>query len=210
MTGALGRAGLPGPKFDASITTLRVTLDRHGLLGPETSRWLKEIGAEVLDPGLQRALALVHRGYEVDDQVLRAQLAMDSDDARALLRDLVNGQWLKYPPRPGEAYRPGQRLERAQRDRGALLPMPVDVAEPSRRSRTSGSWRSSTGLRRYRSMRLRSEWGHRRTRCAHACGCWSARAPWKRRRYRKAGTADIVSPVRGARPSGGGAGSNLT
>ena len=121
MTGALGRAGLPAPRFEATTTRLTVTLDRHGLLSPATAEWLQEIGAGTLDPPLQRALVLVKRGYEVDDQVLRAQLAIDSDDARSLLRVLVDGEWLKYPLRLGEAYRPGARLERAEQNRSALF-----------------------------------------------------------------------------------------
>lgn len=132
MTGALGRAGLPAPRFDATTTSLKVTLDRHGLLSPETAVWLEEIGGGNLDAQLQRALVLVHRGYEVDDQVLRAQLAIDSEDARGLLRVLVDGDWLRFPPRVGEAYRPGKRLEQAEQNRGALIPMEPAVQDARR------------------------------------------------------------------------------
>lgn len=132
MTGALGRAGLPAPRFDATVTSLKVTLDRHGLLNPDTELWLSEIGAGRLDARLQRALVLVHRGYEVDDQVLRAQLAMDGEDARGILRQLVEGGWLRFPPRIGEAYRPGTRLEQAKRSLGALVSLPAQLA-PDRR-----------------------------------------------------------------------------
>lgn len=35
MTGALGRAGLPAPRFDATVMGVKVTLDGHGLLIPK-------------------------------------------------------------------------------------------------------------------------------------------------------------------------------
>lgn len=114
MTGALGRAGLAAPRYLATVTSMAVVLDRHGLLNPETNQWLASIGADTLDPDARRALVLVHRGYAVDDQVLRAQLAMDSADARAVLRGLVDAGWLQYPRRTDGAYREGHRLEAAE------------------------------------------------------------------------------------------------
>lgn len=122
MAGVLGRMGLPAPRFEARTTSMTVTLDRHGLLTPEAGEWLTDIGASSLPPDLQRALVLVHRGYEVEDQLLRAQFGMDSEDAKAILRELVLAGWLRYPSRPGDAYRPGQRLVDADRDRDSLLP----------------------------------------------------------------------------------------
>ncbi len=113
MTGALGRAGLAAPRYLASVTSMTVVLDRHGLLNPDTDQWLASIRASSLDPDSRRALVLVHRGYAVDDQVLRAQLAMDSADARAVLRGLVDEGWLQYPRRTDGAYRQGPRLEAA-------------------------------------------------------------------------------------------------
>ncbi len=122
MAGVLGRMGLPAPRFDASSTSMTVTLDRHGLLTPETSQWISSIGADGLDPDLQRALVLVHRGYEVEDQLLRAQFGMDTPDAKAILRTLVSDGWLRYPSRSGGAYRPGQRLQDAELNSDSLFP----------------------------------------------------------------------------------------
>ena len=111
MTGALGRAGLAAPRFDATLTGMTVVLERHGLLSPDVDQWLAEVGAEGLEPDQQRVLALVHRELDVEDQLLRALLGIDSHDAQDLLRSLVDNGWLRYPPRPGEAYRRGARLQ---------------------------------------------------------------------------------------------------
>ena len=111
MTGALGQAGLAAPKYDATVTRVTVALGRHGLLDPQVDQWLAEIGAAGLDVERRRALALVHLGFQVDDQVLRAHLAMDSNDARAVLRSLVEEGWLQYPRQSDGPYRPGARLE---------------------------------------------------------------------------------------------------
>ncbi|GAA4167518.1 ATP-binding protein [Gryllotalpicola koreensis] len=111
MTGSLGRAGLAAPRFDATLTAMTVVLERHGLLSPEVDEWLAEIGADDLELDQQRALALVHRELDVEDQLLRALLGIDSHDAQDVLRSLVDDGWLRYPARPGEAYRRGARLQ---------------------------------------------------------------------------------------------------
>jgi ATP-dependent DNA helicase RecG len=111
MTGALGRAGLAAPRFDATLTGMTVVLERHGLLSPDIAEWLAEVGAAGLDADQQRVLALVHRDLDVEDQLLRALLGIDSHDAQDVLRSLVDEGWLRYPVRPGEAYRRGSRLQ---------------------------------------------------------------------------------------------------
>ncbi|MCL2515844.1 MAG: winged helix-turn-helix transcriptional regulator [Microbacteriaceae bacterium] len=111
MTGALGRAGLPAPRFEATATGMTTVLERHGLLTPDVTEWFEDIGAESLEPDQQRALALVHRELPVEDQLLRALLGIDSHDAQDVLRSLVDDGWLRYPARPGEAYRRGARLQ---------------------------------------------------------------------------------------------------
>lgn len=126
MAGVLGGMGLPAPHFSASTTSMTVTLDRHGLLTPEMSNWIAVIGADGLDPKLQRTLALVHRGYDVEDQLLRAQFGMDSTDAQRTLRKMVSAGWLRYPSRSGGAYRPGQRLQGVERE-SVLLDLPDEV-----------------------------------------------------------------------------------
>jgi ATP-dependent DNA helicase RecG len=111
MTGSLGRAGLAAPRFDATLTGMTVVLERHGLLSPDVSEWLTDVGADELEPDQQRALALVHRDLDVEDQLLRALLGIDSHDAQDVLRSLVDDGWLRYPARPGEPYRRGVRLK---------------------------------------------------------------------------------------------------
>lgn len=110
MAGLLGRAGLAAPKIANERSHVRVTLDRHGLLTPQVEAWLRSIGAGSLSADLQRTLALVHNNHDVDAHVLRAQLAIDTDDARGLLQTLVDRNWLRYPRGAGEPYRPGQKL----------------------------------------------------------------------------------------------------
>ncbi|MFC4243755.1 ATP-binding protein [Gryllotalpicola reticulitermitis] len=111
MTGSLGRAGLAAPRFDATLTSMTVVLERHGLLSPDVDEWLADVGADVLEPDQQRVLALVHRDLDVEDQLLRALLGIDSHDAQDVLRSLVDEGWLRYPARPGERYRRGHRLQ---------------------------------------------------------------------------------------------------
>jgi ATP-dependent DNA helicase RecG len=111
MTGALGRAGLPAPRFDTTTTAMTTVLERHGLLTPEVVDWLEDLGADALVPDQQRVLALVHREQPVEDQLLRALLGIDSHDAQDVLRSLVDDGWLRYPTKPGEAYRRGTRLQ---------------------------------------------------------------------------------------------------
>ncbi|GAA4161382.1 ATP-binding protein [Gryllotalpicola daejeonensis] len=111
MTGSLGRAGLAAPRFEATLTSMTVVLERHGLLSPDVDEWLADIGADGLEPDQQRVLALVHRELDVEDQLLRALLGIDSHDAQDVLRSLVDEGWLRYPARPGEAYRRGPRLQ---------------------------------------------------------------------------------------------------
>jgi Predicted transcriptional regulator containing an HTH domain and an uncharacterized domain shared with the mammalian protein Schlafen len=111
MTGSLGRAGLPAPRFEARLTSMTVVLERHGLLTPDVAEWLADLGAEGLTADQQRVLALVHRDMEVEDQLLRALLGIDSYDAQDVLRSLVDDGWLRFPARPGEEYRRGPRLQ---------------------------------------------------------------------------------------------------
>jgi ATP-dependent DNA helicase RecG len=111
MTGSLGRAGLAAPRFEATLTSMTVVLERHGLLSPDVDEWLADVGADGLEPDQQRVLALVHRELDVEDQLLRALLGIDSHDAQDVLRSLVDEGWLRYPARPGEAYRRGSRLQ---------------------------------------------------------------------------------------------------
>lgn len=122
MAGLLGRAGLAAPKITNETSHVRVTLDRHGLLTPEVEAWLRTIGAGSLSADLQRTLALIHNDHDVDAHVLRAQLAIDTDDARRLLQTLVDRGWLRYPLRSGEPYRRGEKLAKS----AASDQLPID------------------------------------------------------------------------------------
>lgn len=116
MTGVLGRSGLAGPFFTETSTSLIVTLDRHILLDPETSLWLESIGASGLPVEQKRVLALIHRGYTVDDALLRAQFGLDNRGASGLLRELVSDGWLRPPSRAGRPYLAAARsIESTQR-----------------------------------------------------------------------------------------------
>ncbi|WP_430647258.1 ATP-binding protein [Agromyces sp. GXS1127] len=121
MAGALGRAGLGAPIFDVTTTNVMLTLERHGLLDPDTTRWLDGIGASHLDTDSQMAMVMVHRDVPIDDQVLRSTFGMDSGDARQLLQRLADSGWIQYPVRPGEPYRRGPRLDAAEREAESLF-----------------------------------------------------------------------------------------
>ncbi|TXK18832.1 ATP-binding protein [Homoserinibacter sp. GY 40078] len=110
MTGVMGRAGLLAPRFLPTITGMTVVLDRHGILGPDVEPWLQEVGASRLDRPERLALALVYRGFDLHDQLLRALLGVDTEEAKQTLRGLVIGGWLAFPKRPGDPYRPGALL----------------------------------------------------------------------------------------------------
>jgi len=131
MTGVLGLAGLAAPKFVSDVTSMRVILDRHGILTPELDGWFESIGARTLDRYSRIALAQVSRGIGVHDKQLRSLLGIDTDDAKQVLRGLVSEGWLSYPRGPGQSYRFGPRLQSA----GGSIPLEpfgTGVATPPR------------------------------------------------------------------------------
>lgn len=130
MAGVLGRSGLAAPLFAETATSLSVTLDRDGLMDPATSQWLESIGAGDLPVDEQRILALVHRGYPVEDTLLRVQFGMDMREASDTLRGLVSAGWLRHPRRAAAPYLPAPRLSGAEQP--ALLELPA--AETNGRS----------------------------------------------------------------------------
>ncbi|GMA28722.1 ATP-binding protein [Arenivirga flava] len=134
MIGALGRAGLPAPRFDATVTSFTVVLDRHGLLSPEINAWLEQIGAGDLPLDHRLTLALFHRGLAVDGRLLRAQLAIDTEDAREILRTLVKESWLAFPAALDGPYREGPLLMRARTREQSFFP-DIEVEESIERTR---------------------------------------------------------------------------
>jgi ATP-dependent DNA helicase RecG len=132
MAGVLGQAGLTAPRFRAAVTSMSVSLDRHGILTPEIDAWLDGIGAHGLARHSRIALALVRHGFDVHDQLLRSQLGIDTEEAKQVLRELVAAGWLSYPRRPGEAYRVGALLSQGIiKAQPPLLDLPFEQPRPA-------------------------------------------------------------------------------
>lgn len=89
MITAMRRHGLPAPRFELEPGAFKVILERFGLMTPAVQAWLDEIGH-----GANRiqdvALVLARDQGSVTPALLRAQLGLDSDDARAELQALAN------------------------------------------------------------------------------------------------------------------------
>lgn len=114
MVGTMRSLGLPIPKFKVTDTSFTTVLLRHGLMDPDVAQWLEDVGAGGLKEPERLALALFRRGQELNDQVLRSQLGMDSLDALTVLLDLTRQGWLARPSRPGLNFRPGSLLNAGQ------------------------------------------------------------------------------------------------
>ncbi len=130
MIGLMRQSGLAVPIFKDRTTSFRVQLDRHGLLDPETQRWLDAIGASHLDQQSQCVLVMVDRNTQIDDQTVRHQLAIDTRDAQRLLSRLANDGWLINPAHPSGEYAAGERL------RARHLFQDETSIEPPRRSQS--------------------------------------------------------------------------
>ncbi|MBU8578968.1 ATP-binding protein [Brevibacterium luteolum] len=80
--------GLPVPVYEATLDSVKVTLQRHGLLSPETRDWLGSI------PGADRTkeenlvLALIRHSDAITVDGIRQVLDIDSDRARSILGTL--------------------------------------------------------------------------------------------------------------------------
>jgi ATP-dependent DNA helicase RecG len=129
MAGSMGRMGLSVPRFDVSTTRVAVHLDRYGLLDPGVQEWLTSIGAAGLPREQQSALALLHQGHELHDQVLRFQLAMDSADAAAVLEHLARDGWLFRRPGARPTYTAGSRVSATRPLTFEEVPRPLSADE---------------------------------------------------------------------------------
>lgn len=120
MAHAMRDHGLPIPEFEATITQVTVTLSRFGLLTPETGQWLERNTAGH-EPSTHEKIALVltlTHGH-VTPKELRAQIGMDTDDARTLLDRLSADDFLQrigddrytLPPQPELFPNPTPRTE---------------------------------------------------------------------------------------------------
>ena len=94
MIAAMREHGLPAPDYSAStLSRVVVKLDRFGLLGPDVVEWLEALPFD-LDRESQVAMAIARRNGTVTVGDLRAQLGLDSDDARRVIARLVSEEAL--------------------------------------------------------------------------------------------------------------------
>ncbi|WP_024794018.1 ATP-binding protein [Tomitella biformata] len=89
MLGEMTRHGLPAPRFPITASQFVVTLDRFGLLNPETRSWLDALGGGERSREQESALALMHHLDTVSVSELRRQLAVDTTVAQEALDGLV-------------------------------------------------------------------------------------------------------------------------
>lgn len=97
MFNLMREAGLPVPDYDIDIARVTVKLSRHGLLEPDTNRWLSShLGSAYSAPeGI--ALVMAKQLGAVSPRDLRNQTGHDSDDMRELLKGLVSRGILAEP-----------------------------------------------------------------------------------------------------------------
>lgn len=91
MLGEMTRSGLPAPRFFGTASRFVVTLDRFGLLNPETRTWLDTLGEGKWNREQECALALMHHLDTVTVTELRRQLGVDTTVAQEALDGLVSG-----------------------------------------------------------------------------------------------------------------------
>lgn len=96
MVGSMKSHGLPLPTFRSTNVQFTTSLARHGLMEPTIVEHLRRVGAGDLDERSLAALALALQKGEIDDQIVRYQLDMDSFDAWRLLMELEKENWLEH------------------------------------------------------------------------------------------------------------------
>ncbi|MER3394536.1 MAG: ATP-binding protein [Microcella pacifica] len=111
MVGSMKSQGLPLPTFRANNLRFTTSLARHGLMDPAIVEHLRLVGAGDLDERSLGALALAIQKNEIDDQVVRYQLDMDSLDAWRLLVELESEGWLERGRRGGHFYATTQLVQ---------------------------------------------------------------------------------------------------
>ncbi|GGP43779.1 hypothetical protein GCM10010185_14340 [Saccharothrix coeruleofusca] len=89
MVKALREARMSAPEFVDRISYFSVTFPNHTLLGDEVVAWINSLGEHGLSDSQCVALALLRDGKLLDNQTYRAAAGLDSQVARAELRDLV-------------------------------------------------------------------------------------------------------------------------
>lgn len=81
---------LDRPRFRATADQVSVELHRHGAEVPRLREWLRSLTDRPLSSPKDAALIMARREGVVTVARLRDDLRIDSDDARALLQNLVN------------------------------------------------------------------------------------------------------------------------
>lgn len=81
---------LDRPRFRATADQVSVELHRHGAEVPRLREWLRSLTDRPLSSPEDAALIMARREGVVTVARLRDDLRIDSDDARALLQNLVN------------------------------------------------------------------------------------------------------------------------
>lgn len=90
MKAGMRQQGLPQPKFDVDVSSVKVTLHRHGLLDQGTRVWLDQLpGSSAREHQENLILALLRHRGQATVQDLRGILGGDSDDIRQLLGNLM-------------------------------------------------------------------------------------------------------------------------
>lgn len=86
---------LDRPRFLVSADQVSVELRRHGAEVPALREWLRTLSSRPLTSHEDAALLMARRSGSVTVSQVRADLRIDSDDARDLLNDLVNDGLLR-------------------------------------------------------------------------------------------------------------------
>lgn len=99
MKAGMRSYGLPQPTFHAHIGEFTVTLQRFGLLTPETSEWIRSVAPDANHQ--ERIVLAIANGFGgVSVKNVRETMGMDSDDARSLLLTLVDAGLLEQSTDP--------------------------------------------------------------------------------------------------------------
>ncbi|GAA3676624.1 hypothetical protein GCM10022267_74370 [Lentzea roselyniae] len=110
MVKALRDARMSAPEFTDRISYFRVMFPNHTLLSDDVVAWINSLGEHGLSDNQCLALAKLRDGGLLDNQTYRAATGLDSQVARAELRDLVarelvvqtgSHRWTRYQLAPG-------------------------------------------------------------------------------------------------------------
>jgi ATP-dependent DNA helicase RecG len=110
MIDSLRASHMSSPQFTDRISTFQVTFPNHTLLNNDLVTWINSLGEHGLSDSQCLSLAALRKGELLDNQSYRAASGLDSQVARAELRDLVarelvvqtgSRRWTRYQLAPG-------------------------------------------------------------------------------------------------------------